>query len=360
MTDNDVIEKLKNKKQIKWFLLDKFEPNIYKYLLNRYNDSESIQESYYRILNNIEIRPICPICGGKLQFYKKTFRSTCINKKCKINWLHIKAQQTFIKKYGVKSPFANIDIQNKIKQKNKEKYGEEYLFNSKEIQDKIKNAHKEKYGNECISKNEIIKQKQKETNIKKYGYSSPLQNDIIKEKSKQTLINIYGADNIRKTQYMFNKCHTDKANEKRYNTLKQNNSFSRSKNEDYCYKELCKIFKEVKRQYKSKDYPFNCDFYIPEINTYIEYQGSHYHHYHPFNINDINDIKELNKLIEKDKLSIRTKHGKKSQYKQIIYVWTELDVKKRNIAKLNKLNFIEFWNINEFNKWINDISNVTW
>ena len=79
-------------------------------------------------------------------------------------------------------------------------------------------------------------------------------------------------------------------------------------------------------------YPFNCDFYIPSLNLYIEYNGSHYHHYHPFDINDDNDINELNRLKEKAENSNAHKNGKKSQYDNIIYTWTILDLKKRNIA----------------------------
>ena len=37
----------------------------------------------------------------------------------------------------------------------------------------------------------------------------------------------------------------------------------------------------------------------------------------------------------------------------MIYVWTDLDVRKRNIAKENNLNYIEFWNIEELKNWLN-------
>lgn len=42
--------------------------NIKKYLLNRFEYVESIQESLYRIKNNIEIRPVCPVCGKYVKF----------------------------------------------------------------------------------------------------------------------------------------------------------------------------------------------------------------------------------------------------------------------------------------------------
>ena len=37
----------------------------------------------------------------------------------------------------------------------------------------------------------------------------------------------------------------------------------------------------------------------------------------------------------------------------MLYTWTIRDVNKRNIAKQNNLNYIEFWNINELKEWLN-------
>ena len=43
----------------------------------------------------------------------------------------------------------------------------------------------------------------------------------------------------------------------------------------------------------------------------------------------------------------------KKQYKRAIKTWTVKDVEKRNIAKKNKLNYLEFFNIDEFMEWYN-------
>lgn len=48
---------------------------------------------------------------------------------------------------------------------------------------------------------------------------------------------------------------------------------NKTESENKIYSELIKIFPEVKRQYKSKEYPFFCDFYIPSLDLYIEYNG---------------------------------------------------------------------------------------
>ena len=44
-----------------------------------------------------------------------------------------------------------------------------------------------------------------------------------------------------------------------------------------------------------------------------------------------------------------------SYYKRAIKIWTEEDVEKRNLAKERKLNFKEFWKIEELKEWIEKI-----
>ena len=39
-------------------------------------------------------------------------------------------------------------------------------------------------------------------------------------------------------------------------------------------------------------------------------------------------------------------------YNNAIKCWSISDVYKRNIAKQNKINYIEFWNIEELKEWI--------
>ncbi len=59
-------------------------PNIKKYLLNRFEYVESIQESLFRIKNNIEIRPVCPVCGKPVKYIgrSKLFYSEHCSTRC--------------------------------------------------------------------------------------------------------------------------------------------------------------------------------------------------------------------------------------------------------------------------------------
>lgn len=378
------------------------------YLDNRYTDSQSLRETIKRIQYNIEVRPVCVICGKPVNFLNgkknQLFNKTCckehanmldgitvkkvlkdiysdVNKKQEINNKiretcllkygdehysnRIKAKETCLQRYGVTSPLKSEIFKQKSKDTCLQKYGVEYTG---QIPEKIEKTHKaclEKYGVDSVFKVQKFRNQSLDTCIKKYASDEDDINSIVnigqlkyvKDKIKNTCLEKYGVENPMQTQYYKNLISSilssNEIQEKIYNTKLLNNSFNISYQEDVCFDLLKEKYSDCIRQYKSELYPFNCDFYIPSLDLYIEYNGSHYHHYHPFDINDDNDINELNRLKEKAENSNAHKNGKKSQYDNIIYTWTILDLKKRNIAQQNNLNYIEFWNINEVKEWIN-------
>lgn len=378
------------------------------YLDNRYTDSQSLRETIKRIQYNIEIRPVCAICRKPVKFLNgkknQLFNKTCckehanmldgitvkkvlkgiysdVNKKQEINNKiretcllkygdehysnRIKAKETCLQRYGVTSPLKSEIFKQKSKDTCLQKYGVEYTG---QIPEKIEKTHKaclEKYGVDSVFKVQKFRNQSLDTCIKKYASNEDDINSIVnigqlkyvKDKIKNTCLEKYGVENPMQTQYYKNLISSilssNEIQEKIYNTKLLNNSFNISYQEDVCFNLLKEKYSDCIRQYKSDLYPYNCDFYIPSLNLYIEYNGSHYHHYHPFDINDDNDINELNRLKEKANNSNAHKNCKKSQYDNIIYTWTILDLKKRNIAQQNNLNYIEFWNINEVKEWIN-------
>ena len=378
------------------------------YLDNRYTDSQSLRETIKRIQYNIDVRPVCVICGKPVKFLNgkknQLFNKTCckehanmldgitvkkvlkdiysdVDKKKEINNKiretcllkygnehysnRIKAKETCLQRYGVTSPLKSEIFKQKSKETCLQKYGVEYTG---QIPEKIEKTHKvclEKYGVDSVFKVQKFRNQSLDTCIKKYASDEDDINSIVnigqlkyvKDKIKNTCLEKYGVENPMQTQYYKNLISSilssNEIQEKIYNTKLLNNSFNISYQEDVCFDLLKEKYSDCIRQYKSELYPFNCDFYIPSLDLYIEYNGSHYHHYHPFDINDDNDINELNRLKEKANNSNAHKNGKKSQYDNIIYTWTILDSKKRNIAQQNNLNYIEFWNINEVKEWIN-------
>lgn len=128
-------------------------------------------------------------------------------------------------------------------------------------------------------------------------------------------------------------------------TKKKNHSFNSSKSEQHIKEVLQRVFPDVIYQYRSKEYPFNCDFYIPSLDLYIEFNYHWTHGGRPFDETDKDCIERLTMLKEKAKTS--------QFYQNAIDTWTMRDVKKRQCAIDNDLNWLCFYNIDEFNNWLN-------
>lgn len=276
--------------------------NIINYINNRYNDSLSFKETIYRMRHRCEIRPTCKTCGNKVVFIgkgNKLFRDFCCNKCSGIN------KDTIRKK------------QETDKQKHNGKLG--WNINTPEKIQSRKDALIKKYGSWVDACKEIEKL-HKEGVRKKYGVNSVMEIDEFKIK--------------------------------RNNTLKQKFIYNHSNIEDEAYNIIKQKFNNVIRQYTSKQYPWACDFYIIDLDLYIECHFSHFHHFRKYIGND-KDLKEIEILNNKSK-EIKLKTGiNKTQYDVIIYTWSDLDVRKRNKAKENDLNFLEFYTLNELKEWIN-------
>ena len=120
----------------------------------------------------------------------------------------------------------------------------------------------------------------------KFGDENIFITPYFKKKSEQTCLQKYGVKSYTQTlQYhnlYNNKSFILNRSNKEYITKKKNNSFATSKPEEEIYNLLCQKYGEIKRQYKSDLYPYRCDFYIPSIDTYIEYQGHWTHGKEPY------------------------------------------------------------------------------
>lgn len=122
------------------------------------------------------------------------------------------------------------------------------------------------------------------------------------------------------------------------NGIQQWHSFE----EDDLYNFLCKIYDDVKRQYRNDlRYPFFCDFYIPSEDLFIEYNGFWTHGSHPFDKNNPEDISILNDWKSKQKLVL----NKDNELVENLYYnaekcWTINDPLKIKYAITNKLNYI--------------------
>lgn len=270
-----------------------------------------------------------------------------------------KIENTCLERYGVKNVFSDPNTIEKIKKTNLERYGYECPMNSEEVKEKLRQTCLEKYGVDNAAKSKEIKEKAKQTCLEKYGVDNTAKLESSKEKTRQTCLKKYGYESNMKSPYyrkLFSEIMSTNTVQNKINrTKKERGTFNSSKPENELYDYIKNLFPNVVRSYRSEKYPFNCDFYLPDFDLYIEFNGSQYHHGHAYDSNNLNDIDELNRLSEKAKNSKRHQDGKKSMYDNIINTWTVRDVRKRNIAKENKINYKELWTLDEAKQFIDSL-----
>lgn len=370
-------------------------PNILEYLNSRYNDSDCMTETIRRIKYKLEERPVCKWCGGHVSFngYHKgsMHYSACCCSSCHAKYTKDKRFETNIKKYGRKN-FGSVE---KVKEYWISHYGVDNPAKTDFVKKKMRETNLRKYGFNCSSKSEIVKEKTKQTCLKRYGVEYAGQIEEAKEKSKKTCLEKYGAeyyigskDCLEKTiefsrqnynvdwftkseeiknkakktmlrrygveysmqipknrEYMSYLMSSYEMQERRYNTMKRNHTFNSSSTEEELFLYIKSRFPTVVRQYKDKNrYPYFCDFYIPELDYFIEFQGYYTHGKHPFDPNSNEDLQ----LIE----YYKKKYGGDCQP---ITIWSIKDVEKRDCAKEHNLNFKEVWSLEDGKNFVNDL-----
>ena len=373
-------------------------PNILEYLNSRYDDSDCMTETIRRIEYKLEERPVCKWCGGHVSFngYHKgsMHYSACCCSSCHAKYTKDKRFETNIKKYGRK----NFGSAEKVKEYWISHYGVDNPAKTDFVKKKMRETNLRKYGFNCSSKSEIVKEKTKQTCLKRYGVEYTGQIEEAKEKSKKTCLEKYGSeyyigskDCLEKTiefsrqnynvdwftkseeiknkaketmlrrygveysmqipknkEYMSYLMSSYEMQERRYNAMKRNHTFNSSSAEEELFLYIESRFPKVVRQYKDKNrYPYFCDFYIPELDYFIELQGYYTHGKHPFDPNSNEDLQ----LIE----YYKNKYGEDCQP---ITIWSIKDVEKRDCAKRNHLNFKEVWSLEDGKNFVNDLYSV--
>ena len=332
-------------------------PDFYNKLALKYPNIVNYKERVYLYIHGWNEPPRCPTCGNYKKYrnspagYGKYCDRTCINleeknrktKKTKLERYgdesynnRQKSKKTNLDKYGVTCTLVSESVKEKVQKTNIERYGVDNPFKSEVFQQKARNTKTKKYGEPNFSNPE----KRRSTCLERYGADNAMKNTKIQEKFISTMRKKYGVRCAMLNQELKQKCTESIKNARstgKYNeTHKQNNSFNTSNIEREFEKYLIDLGIKYEYQYRSKEYPFECDFYFPDLNLYLEIQGTWTHGEHPFDENNPND----KKMVEFWK-SKNTKY-----YNQAIYVWTNLDVKKRKLAETNNLNFLEIFSIN--------------
>ena len=141
------------------------------------------------------------------------------------------------------------------------------------------------------------------TNLKKYGTKNPMQNAAVLAKNIET--------------------------------KRKNGTLHSSKPEQDLFELLKDHFGEdnVKIHYCDDNrYPWVCDFYIPSRDMFIELNAYWTHGNHWFNGTD-----------EDKRIIVGWKEKYSKYYQYAVDVWTKRDVKKRETARNNGLNYVVFW-----------------
>lgn len=291
MTKNDIINNLFDKKGkiIKARVTEKYlkENNYYDFLINYYNDSDSIKETLFRIINNIDIRPTCIECGRKVKFNKGLFSTFC-SPKCRNN-------NEKVKEKNIKNVSKSLK---KI-----------YEIKGKEIKEKRKNTLKKHYGENVSTPFAIkeIKEKIKETNIKKYGVDNVFKLDKFRKnvETSHTFSTLLQKQNGYDIEYVLNEngiydikvkngcnIHGDII----INASLFNNRTKKERKENTILCPICNpiknfetsietqiknILDELKIEYiehcRNIINPFELDFYLPNYNIAIECNGIYWH-----------------------------------------------------------------------------------
>ena len=335
--------------------LNKNYPEFLFFVNEKYMGIDNIREKLYLFYNGLETPKTCCVCGEKSIFFglSKGYSDYCSQECSNRSKKRIenikktkserygeenfnnpdKLKQTCLKKFGTESFTKTKEFKEKSKQTKSERYGDENWCNP----NKIKQTKLERYGEENFVNND----KTKQTCLEKYNCTSYTQTQEFKDKSKRTCLEKYGVDAYQKTNEFSEiiRAKLDIIQQKIYQTKKQNKTFNSSSIEKQFEAYLKENNINYKTQYKSELYPFNCDFYFPDSDLYLEINAHWTHGGHPFDSTNKDDLLLLEQW--------RSKNTK--FYDIAINTWTVRDVLKRETAKKNNLNYIEVFtnDINE-------------
>lgn len=240
----------------------------------------------------------------------------------------------------------DINKSNKVKQTKQKKFNKSIIITNKDL------LYQEFITNNKTRKQIALENNVSEALIKKqlrlYSIKKPSSlyhvNTVNACKDKQTSIKSKREQTMKKRYGVINyTTHPDFLKKARL-SLDKHHTWTVSKAEDQIHQLLVQKFLNVKRQYRSEKYPFNCDFYIPEKDLYIEYQGTWLHGSKPYDSKDKDCIQLISEWKNKNTV----------YYMHAIEVYTLRDTVKRQTAKENNLNWIEFFDIKDFMEWYNE------
>ena len=287
---------------------------------------ETAQEFKYWLRHSDESnfvdRRFCPICGKFISTVLKrgtVYPIGCCKEhteQARIKHIH----ETNVIRYGTVTPMKNKDIAKKVSIAWKGRTSEE----KDRIMEKVKDTKEKKYGSATYNNSE----KATATCLERYGCERPCKSEVIKKKLIQTNLQRYGHTSPTANKEIHAKIDATKL---KNGTLNTSPNF-----EEKMIKYLQETYPSyiILTQYSEDPrYPYLCDCYIKDLDLFIEFQGSYYHNYTEF-LGLSEQVEEYERL--------KAKGGQKAA---IAEVWRYKDPKKRETAKKNNLNYLEYWEL---------------
>ena len=228
---------------------------------------------------------------------------------------------------------------------------------SKDAREHYARTSQEHYGAKHWTQSEIGRKKLHEmfsTDEERKARSERMKSSEVQEKIRATSIERYGAPyywqssegRVRLKELL----NQTEVQQKIIETKKRRGTLNSSKAEKTAYTMLVDKFgkNDVEVQYRiDPRYPYACDFYIKSWDLFIELNASWLHGFHWFDEANEADLIRLDAIIKK------AEQGK-PMYKRAVYIWTYDDLKKREMAEKNNLNYLVFWDndLTDFKQWI--------
>ena len=275
----------------------KYNKIILNFIKQKYNLNIDIKEILFLYINknNLEnLHIFCPVCGKKnklsTNYCTKGYNKHCSRSCSSLDKNTIATrQQTNI----IRHNNPNYVNREQTDRTNMQKIGYKTHLQIKEVYSKgIKaaaakdvrkraiNTTYKRFGKKFINESKTI-----QTNRQKYGTDWQISSKSTRQKSKETFRKKYNKDNFMQTE--------------QFKNISKNMPTSHSKAELRCYELLKTKFIDAINTYKDERYPFNCDFYIPSKDLFIELNLFWMHGKEPFDKNNKEHLKRLNDIYKK-------------------------------------------------------------
>lgn len=240
-------------------------PDLVKQIQNKFTDSQSLRETIYRIIHNINERPVCLHCGKPVEFIGKTrlmFRQYCCYECSRKSPLTMKRMKATNKKLHGGIGFASKELAQKSENTAIKIHGKDYRKTVQQVN--ARKTKKERYGDENYNNRAQA--------VLSTDYKQTYEN------YKKTMNKKYGVDNYYQSKECRKKCNSPESLEKAQQTRIKNGTLRTSKIEkfvlNYIKENYNFIVEENKRKYLDGK---EIDIYLPELKIGIEIQGDYYH-----------------------------------------------------------------------------------